>query len=330
MAQASRVDQVRQQGKAAVLAAFWQEMLNLRRGSWGNPAGYLFIAPGVLLYFLFSAYPILRGIVMTFQDYRFLIPESRNPFVSFNGFANFVELMDDPLWWHSFKVALVFTLGTFPAEVIVGLLVAVLIATVPNDTWATMTRVVAYLPVILPISVAMLMWGMIYDQDTGYLSYFVVQVLHLVDSPPRWLGFGLALPSMMVAWIWCRFGYNTILFLVGIYGINRELYEAAGIDGANAFNRFRYVTLPALKPTFTLIFVLSAGIVSATVPMMILTNGGPANETLTAGLYGYRTAFSTQYGDMRMGYSAAMNLVLGLIHVVLAGIVFRVMGTERN
>jgi ABC-type sugar transport system permease subunit len=90
------------------------------------------------------------------------------------------------------------------------------------------------------------------------------------------------------------------------------------------------VTLPALKPTFTLIFVLSAGIVSATVPMMILTNGGLANETLTAGLYSYRTAFSTQYSDMRMGYSAAMNLVLGLIHVVLASIVFRVMGTERN
>ena len=101
------------------------------------------------------------------------------------------------------------------------------------------------------------------------------------------------------------------------------------MDGANAWGRFRHITLPGLKPTFTLIFVLSAGIVSATVPMMILTNGGPAEETLTTGLYLYRQAFSTEYSDMRMGYAAAMNLLLGLIHSVLAGIVFKVMGTER-
>jgi ABC-type sugar transport system permease subunit len=330
MAQTSHVDEVRRQGKGAVVGAFWQEIRGLRRQRWGNPLGYLFVGPGVLLYFVFAAYPIVRGLIMAFQDYRFLIPASRNPLVSFNGLDNWIELARDQLWWHSFKVALVFTLGTFPANLMLGLAAAVLISALPNSFWQVFTRVVVYLPVIVPISVAMLMWGAIYDPDVGYLSYFVTRVIPLAQNPPRWLGFGWALPSMMVAVVWTEFGYNAILFLVGIYGINRELYEAASIDGANALNRFRHVTLPALKPTFTLIFVLSAGVVSATVPMMILTGGGPAQETLTAGLYLYRQAFSTEYSDMRMGYAATMNLVLGLIHIVLAGIVFKTMGTERN
>lgn len=329
MAQTTHVDQVRRRGRAAVVHAVLQEIAGLRQQRWGRKIGYLFVGPGVVLYFTFSGYPIIRGFIMAFQDYRFLIPETRNPFVSFNGLQNWAEMALDPLFWHSFKIALIFTLGTFPVDLVLALACAVLIASLPSEWFATLTRVVVYLPVILPISVAMLIWGMIYNQNNGYLSALVTQVLHLTESPPNWLGFGWALPAMMVAWIWKGFGYNTLLFLVGIYGINRELYEAASMDGANAWDRFRHVTLPGLKPTFTLILVLSAGIVSATVPMMILTNGGPADETLTTGLYLYRHAFSMQYSDMRMGYAAAMNLVLGMIHMVLAGIVFSTMSTER-
>jgi len=329
MSDATRVDQVRRQGKGAVFQQVWRELKGLREQSWGHPIGYLFVGPGVLLYFVFSAYPIVRGLIMAFQDYRFLIPETRNPFVSFNGLDNWIEMFQDDTFWHSFKVALAFTFGSFPANLILALMAAVLIAALTKPFWATATRVIVYLPVILPMSVAMLIWGVILDQNIGYLAALVTKIIPITDVSPKWLGFGWALPSMMVAWVWKGFGYNTILFLVGIYGINRELYEAASMDGANAWGRFRHITLPGLKPTFTLIFVLSAGIVSATVPMMILTNGGPAEETLTTGLYLYRQAFSTEYSDMRMGYAAAMNLLLGLIHSVLAGIVFKVMGTER-
>jgi ABC-type sugar transport system permease subunit len=330
MAQVSRVDETRSKGKGAVLRAMWDELRGLKGQGWGNPIGYLFVLPGVLLYFVFAAYPIVRGVIMAFQDYRFLIPESRNPFVSFNGLQNWIELFNDATFWHSFRVSLLFTLGTLPTGIVLSLLCAVLIAAITRDHLATMARIVVYLPVILPMSVAMLIWGMLYDQGYGYFTAVFVKLFPKILNPPNWLGFGWALYSMMLAWVWKGFGYNTMLFLVGIYGINRELYEAASIDGASAWNRFRHITLPSLKPTFTLIFVLNAGIVSATVPMMILTGGGPAEETLTTGLYLYQMAFSTQYSDMRMGYAAAMNLVLGLVHTVLAAIVFKVMGTERN
>src|SRR5690554_3455223 len=127
-----------------------------RRNRWGNPVGYLFIGPGVLLYLIFSVYPILRGIVMSFQNYRFLRPASRNPFNSFNGLDNWIEMWNDPMFWHSLRVAGTFTLGALPADILLGLACAVLISSIPNSRFETATRVIAYLPVILPISVAML------------------------------------------------------------------------------------------------------------------------------------------------------------------------------
>lgn len=292
--------------------------------------GYLFVGPAVLLYLVFSVYPVLRGILMAFQDYRFLKPATRNPLNSFNGLDNWIEMVGDPTFWHSFRVALLFTLGAFPANIVLGLACAVLIASIRNRVLETATRVIVYLPVILPVSVAMLVWSMLYQPGVGFLSYFVTRIVPIFDTSPAWLGFGWALPSTVVAWVWMQFGFNALLFLIGIYGIPRELYEAASIDGANAWSRFRYVTLPGLRPVFTLVFVLSAGIVSATEQVMLLTGGGPAEETLTTGLYAYYHAFTTRYSDMRMGYAASMTLVLGLIHIVASGLVFRFMRTERS
>lgn len=300
-----------------------------RRKKWGNPVGYLFVGPAVILYLIFALYPILRGLIMAFQDYRFLNPASRNPLNSFNGLENWIELAHDPLFWHSMGVAVRFTLGALPANILLGLMCAVLISSIPNFRFETVTRVIAYLPVILPISVAMLIWGMIYEPSVGFLSYFVTNVVPIWDESPRWLGFGWALPMTVVAWVWKQFGFHTLLFLIGIYGIPKVLYEAAAIDGANGWAKFRYVTLPSLAPIIVLVFVLSAGVVSATEQMLILTRGGPADETLTTGLYAYMHAFTTTYSDMRMGYAAAMSLVLGLIHMVLAGLIFYFFRTDR-
>lgn len=319
------VDRVRAQGRAAVLRQLGREIRGLRRAPWGNPVGYLFVLPGVLLYFVFSAYPIARGFIMAFQDYRFLIPESRSPFKSFNGLQNFVEMAHDHTFWSSLWVAVKFTIGSFPTNLVVALACAVLLASIRNNRMAVTSRVITYLPVILPISVAMLAWQQMFDPQAGYLSYAFQLIFR--RKAPIWLGWGWALKSTVLAAVWKDFGYNTLLFLVGMYGINRELYEAASVDGANAWHRFLRITLPSLKPIFTLVFVLNAGIMSATEEMLILTDGGPGEETLTTGLYLYRIAF--RLGDMRMGYAAAMSLVLGLVHTILAFIVFKTMGTER-
>ncbi len=324
-----RVDEVREQGKAAVVREFFHELTQLRKQRWGNLWGYVFIAPAVILYLIFQAWPILRGLFMAFSDYRWLLPETHG-LKGFNGLANWIEMFNDPTFWRSFGIAVRFTLMVLPLTLITSLSAAVLISKVENPTAAGVYRVIAYMPVVLPATVAMLVWAKLYDVKFGYLNV-MLQSLGVQD-PPNWLGSPKwALFSMVLPTVWSHFGYWTLLFLIGIYNINREVYEAALVDGANGWQQLGYITIPLLKPVFTLVLVLGSGVVSATVESMALfggTSGGPGESALTAGVYLYRTAFI--HGDMRMGYAATMSLFLGIVNMIITGIVFKAMRTERN
>ncbi len=324
-----RVDEVRTEGKAAVVGAFFQELVSLRQQEWGNLWGYFFIAPAIIMYIVFQGYPIIRGFFMAFSDYRWLIPETQGFISGLNGMANWMEMVHDATFWRSFGIALKFTGLFLPFTVVFSLFVAVMISKVRNNTAAAVYRVIAYMPVVLPISVAMMVWAKLYDPMFGYLNVILKNLG--VQNPPNWLGSpDWALYAMTIPTIWKRFGYWTLLFLIGIYNINTEIYEAAVVDGANGWQQFLYITLPLLKPTFTLILVLGSGVISATVESMTLfqgTSGGPAESCLTAGVYLYRTAFI--HGDMRMGYAATMSLFLGVINIIITGIVFKTMRTER-
>ena len=326
--QRQKVDEVREQGRGAVFGAFLQEIIHIREQRWGNLWGYFFIAPAIILYLIFQAWPILRGLFMAFSDYRWLI-RSTHGFAGFNGIANWVEMFNDETFWRSLGIAFRFTLQFLPFTLILSLFVAVMISKVKGVA-AAVYRVIAYMPVVLPAAVAMLVWARLYHPQFGYLNVMLKSVG--VDNPPNWLGSPKwALISMTIPTIWKQFGYWTLLFLIGIYNINTEIYEAAVVDGANGWQQFARITVPLLKPIFTLILVLGSGVVSATVESMALfegTSGGPAESALTVGVYLYRTAFI--HGDMRMGYAASMSLFVSLINMVITFVVFRTMRTERN
>ncbi|RIK51095.1 MAG: hypothetical protein DCC57_11055 [Chloroflexi bacterium] len=309
-------------------AEFWYQLRTLRSQKWGNLWGYVFVAPTLILYFLFQAWPILRGFYMAFSDYRWIVP-STHGWSSFNGFDNFVEMAQDETFWKSLGIAFKFTIFYIPATIALALFVAVMISKVRNPALAGAYRVISYLPVILPISVSMVVWRSIYHNEFGYLNHFLESVVG-VEKPPNWLGSSQwALWAVLIATIWASFGHQALLFLIGIYNINTEQYEAAAIDGAGGWTQFLYITLPGLRPIFVIVLVLSAGVLGTTVEMMVLfdTSGGPAESALTTGLYIFRTAF--EVGDMRMGYAAAMSLVLGVISMVLSGIIFKLLRSER-
>ena len=329
------VDEVRSQGKAAVARAFVDELRHIHKGGWGNPWGYIYIAPAVLMYIVFQAWPILRGLFMAFSDYRWLIPETHG-LSAFNGLDNWVELMSDKSWWRSVGIAAKFSGMVLPGTLVLSLFVAVMIAKVKNGLASGFYRVISYMPVVLPLSVAMLVWAKLFSVRFGYLN--VMLKAAGVANPPNWLGSpSVALYSMTIATVWRRFGEWTLLFLIGIYNINKEIYEAAVVDGTNGWQQFWYITLPLLKPVFTLVLVLGSGIISATVEAIALfsvwnvegnTVGGPGESCMTAGLYLYRTAFT--HGDMRMGYAAAMSLFLGVVNMLITAFVFKMMRTERK
>jgi ABC-type sugar transport system permease subunit len=327
-AQSQRVDDVRSQGAGAVAAEFLRELLNVRHQKWGNLWGYVFIAPAVIMYLIFQAWPILRGLFMAFSDYRWLIRDTHG-LAGFNGLANWREMFQDPTFWSSFGIATKFSLMVIPLTLILSLFTAVMISQVKNNVAAGTYRVIAYMPVILPISIAMLVWGKLFDYRFGYLNVLLQNLG--VENVPNWLGSpSTALYAMVIPTVWSRFGSWTLLFLIGIYNINRELYEAARVDGATGWSQFRYITMPLLKPVFVLVLVLGSGVVSATEESMILfggTTGGPAEAALTTGVYLYRIAFI--HGDMRMGYAATMSLFLGLVNMIITIFIFKTMRTER-
>lgn len=288
------------------------------RSAFGNnPLGYLFIAPALILYLVFNVWTIFRGITMAFTDYKFVFPDTR---WDFNGITNFAEMVSDPEFWHSVWVSVKYGLMVMPTTIVVALLIAVAISRVRRG--AGFYRWMVYLPVVLPTAVTFLLFGQAYNNQFGLINT-VLQGWG-AQSPPNWLGDGKwVLPALAAADVWRSFGFPVLLFLIGLYNIPAELYEAAQIDGASGWQQLRRITLPLLRPIIALVLILNVHLPQATDPPLILTQGGPGNASETIGFYIYRTAFMV--GNLRLGYSAAMSLVVGLASAIMALAVFRML-----
>jgi multiple sugar transport system permease protein len=329
MTHANTVDDVRERGAGAVLAQMGREVRSMRSQRWGNLWGYVFIAPAVIMYFVFQAWPVLRGIFMAFSDYRWIIL-STHGLAGFNGLANWVEMFTDEAFWRSFRISIHFSLMFLPVTLALSLFAAVMISKVRHPFASGAFRVIVYMPVILPISISMLLWVKLFDPTLGYLNVLLQDIG--IQNPPNWLGSpASALYAMVLPTVWARFGSWTLLFLIGIYNINNEIFEAALVDGANGWQQFKSVTVPLLKPIFALVLVTGSGILGATEESMILfagTTGGPGEAALTTGVYAYRTAFI--HGDMRMGYAATMSLFIGIINMLITLLIFKTLRTERS
>ncbi len=283
-----------------------------------NPWGYLFIAPALGLYLVFSVWPIFRGFLMAFTDFRFSYPSTR---WDFNGLNNFREMWNDKTFWTAVGVTLRYTAMVLPVTIVLALLLAVMISKV--RVLAGFYRWMVYLPVILPVAVTYLMFGELFGNKFGLINATLRDLG--MKRPPNWLSDPhWVLRAISSADIWRGVGFPTLLFLIGIYAINSDLYEAAAIDGASSWQQFRSITLPLLKPVFALILLLDLATIPTVVdPILILTGGGPQNKSTSLGFYAYNNAF--QLGDLRLGYASAINLVLGIVSAVVALAVFQIL-----
>lgn len=308
------------------LTNWWRALRQLRHEQWGDRSGYLFIGPAVIIYLLFNAYPLIRGLVIAFSDYRYLLP-NHSPF---NGIDNWVQMSQDKVFWdslgRSFYYALLFVVLNF----FVAFFVAILISQIKGQREASIYRVIAYLPVVLPIAVALLVWKQILSPEFGYISYFLKQVLRLPNAPEFLRDAAWAIPVLATVAAWKAVGSNVLLLLVGLYNINGELYEAAAIDGAGWWRRLFSITIPLLAPTFTLIFVLAAGVLGEAETSLVffgLDDAGPEGAGRIVGRYAYEIAF--RQGDLRWGYAAAINLTVGLVSMILSMGIFRLLRSGR-
>lgn len=278
----------------------------------GILAGYLFISPVILGYLIWVAGPMLMAIWLSLTEWDMLRP------AQFVGLGNYQLMIQDELFWKSLAVTFYFTFTSVPLSLVLSFAVALLMNV--NVRGISFFRMLFYLPSIVPLVVNAVLWLWIFNSELGLLNAVLnwlglPKVLWLQDS--AW-----AMPALILMSQW-GIGGGMMIFLAGLQGIPQHLYEAAEIDGANYWARFRHVTIPMMSPV--IFFNLVIGLIGALqtfVPGYLMTQGGPQNATLFYGLYIFWTAFR----DFKMGYAAALSWVLFAIVLLLSLLVFRYLG----
>lgn len=279
-------------------------------------APYIFILPGVAFYLMVTIVPMITGFWMSFHNWSIIRPTQ--PWV---GLANYRKLLADPLFWTSMKNTLTYSVGVVPLQMVLALLVALLLNT--GIKGKKFFRLLYYLPVITPLSIAAVIWTWMYHPNLGVFNQ-IVSIIGL--QPQDWLGDpNWAMFSVILVAIWSGIGYRMVVYLAALQGIPRAYYEAAAIDGAGRWDAFRYITLPLLKPT-TLYILVTSVISSFQVFGLInvLTGGGPLDATQVVVSYIFKRAF----GDLQFGLAAAMSFVLFGIILLITVIQWKFLGRE--
>ena len=274
-----------------------------------NGEFYLFIAPWLIGFALFVAGPMVATLALSFMSWDLLTPPT------FAGLANFAKLTGDPLFFQALKVSATYSLVGIPLHIALAFFVAILL----NQPlrFLAFIRTLYYTPSVLSGVAVAVLWLWIFNPSFGPIN-FILGAFGITG--PLWLGSTKwALPALMVISLW-GVGGAMVIFLAGLQGIPTVLYEAAQIDGANGWQRFRHVTVPMISPV--LLFNLVLGIISsfqAFTNAYVMTNGGPDYATLMYVLYLYNNGF--RY--FQMGYASALAWVLFLIILALTLLVFR-------
>jgi ABC-type sugar transport system permease subunit len=326
-----------------------------KRRGWTLDSPYAFILPALLLFGMFSLYPILRSLYLSFFDYEFLRPEQMH----WVGWGNYQEILRDqrvtqwpgivlpkgpmPIWQLPFYPLMVlwltinspggafwntvrFTIMYVPLAIIVPLFLAALVERAGR--LSTLFRTLNFIPVVVSVAIISIIWMWIYHPDYGVINTLLRQLLGVKEGY-NWLSDPkLAMPAIVAMCVWHGMGFNMLLFLVGLQRIPPELNEAARVDGATGWQAFRGVTLPLLRPTVFLVGLLAMiGALKVFGQMFIMTQGGPADSTLSMVLYLYDIAF--RYGKFRFGYASALAWALAVFIFFVSVLSFR-LSRERQ
>lgn len=291
------------------------QVLTLKRRQ--NLIGWLFIVPASVLIFIFYFYPIVRAAWLSFQT-------GVGVNLQYAGVFNYQRLLADTVLKTSIGNVFIFLIIQVPVMLILALILASLLND-PNLRFRGFFRTALFLPCATSLVSYAIVFRSLFALD-GFVN-FLLGSLNIIDKPINWIGnpwTARALIIIALTWRWT--GYNMVFYLAGLQNIDRSIYEAALIDGASGFTRFTRITIPLLKPIILLTTILSTnGTLQLFDETVNLTNGGPANATLSISQYIYRLSF--QYSP-RFGYAAAISFVVFVMVAVLSFIQMRVGDTR--
>lgn len=283
--------------------------------------GLMLAVPALVPVVLFSVYPLLRGIYLGFTDAQ----AGANAQTSFTGIENYQNLLDDSYFWESFRIGLIWAFAVTILQFFASLGLALLLNQRLRLRW--LARTLALVPWAMPPVVIGIMWRLVYHPNAGILND-VLMDLRIIDENVDWLSsFSLALPAVILVGVWAGMPQTTVVLLAGLQSVPKELHEAAAMDGASVWQRFRNVTWPAIKPVVvamtTLDFIWNFNSFSL---VYVLTQGGPGGETRLPLLFAYEEAF--RYGNY--GYAAALGNAMVVVIAVFVVFYLRQRVREAN
>jgi multiple sugar transport system permease protein len=273
-----------------------------------NIIGYMFLLPSLIGFLIFKLYPILFSLFLAFCEWDLISGFSN---IKFIGFDNFKNMVNDDYFISSIRNTFVYVLSVVPIEIVLAMIIAVILEKMVY--FKGFFRLVYFMPYISNIVAVSVVWMALYHPSQGPINQLLMAIG--IKNPPLWLASSKwAMLALIIMSVWLGIGYCIVIYMAGLQGIPDEIYEAAKIDGANAIERFRYITLPYLSPTtFFLLIVRLIATFQVFGPINIMTEGGPGRATTVLVYHIYRTAFRFY----QVGYASAVAFVLFLIILAL-------------
>ena len=282
-----------------------------------------FLVPGIVVFLLLIVGPFLVNIGVSFTRWTGVGAPK------WIDIANYAKAFGDSTFWASFRNNLYLILGMTIVPTLIGLILAVVLYDYIGKRFgqgvASILRAGFYLPQILPIVVAAIVWRWIFQPDWGVVN----QVLTGIGiQPHNWLGdANTALLSVLFMLIWFQIGYPLVIFMAGLQRVDPDLYEAASIDGASWMQRVRYITMPMLRPEIYVVMLTTTIFALKTFgPIFAMTKGGPGSATMVASYFSYKNFFE----NSNVGYGSAIATLLTLVVIVITVVYLRVQTETRT
>lgn len=286
----------------------------LGRRSRSSLTAYLFLAPGFALFLLLIIYPMLKAFQMSFYDWN-VVAGATSEFI---GWKNYQTAFHDPIFWRGLQNSAFYMALTVPPQIVLGLLVATLLNN--KAPGRALFRVLFYLPVITSWVVVSLLFQYLFA-DSGLVNWMLHDVTHVTNHNISWLsGRWTGMIAISALGVWKGVGWSMMIFLAALQGVPKELLESAEVDGANRWQRFRAVILPAIWPAAAFVTVmLVIGGLNVYISVALMTNGGPASSTEVLLTYMYKQAFT----NLNFGYGASIAVLLTVGVFILSAIQLR-------
>jgi multiple sugar transport system permease protein len=283
-----------------------------RRRDSGTTFGLLMVAPAVLVLVFVLLYPAFVALYSSFFKIATITREE-----TYVGLQNYATVLSDPVFWASFRRSLVWTAGAMTSQMVVGIAVALVLH--EHVKGRAFVRGLVLFPYLVPAIVAVLVWRWIFSDTVGVANWLLVDFLGLLDQPIPWFNPGWVMVSVIIMSLWKYLPYWALFVLARLQTLPPELHEAAKIDGASAWQRFRYVTLPWILPVVIVLLVLRTIWAFNEFDMVYLpAGGGPLFETTTIPVYIRRVAF--EFNDI--GHAAGVAMVMLVMVATLTNFYF--------